>query len=251
MMRLVTVTTLLLVGSGTVLVGGPALAADPTTLECLISYEDSVTLKNRHALTAARARLLICSSTACPADIRNECVARGHAIDAAIPTIIFAFKDATGAALADVTVTMDGELLAEPLQGNALSVDPGAHTFTFDVAGRPKVEKPLMILEGQKERREAVVFEAAMTATPVPAPRLPPRATSDSLGASGHVETALLATPPTTKERRSSPVYTRWWFWTTLAVVAAGGVATALLLSSGSDAPPAPPFGTKAAGAPQ
>src|SRR5450432_2246795 len=247
MMRFVTVTTLLLVMGGTLLVGGPALAADPTTLECLISYEDSVTLKNRHALTAARARLLICSSTACPADIRNECVARGHAIDAAIPSVIFAFKDATGAALADVTVTIVGELLAEPLQGNALSVDPGAHTFTFDVAGRPKVEKQLMILEGQKERREAVVFEAAMAATPVPAPRLAPRPPNDPPGASSRIETALQANPPTTTERRSSSVYTRWWFWTTLAVVAAGGVATALLLSSGSDTPLAspPPFGTK------
>jgi hypothetical protein len=247
MMRFATVAAVLLVSGGTVLVDRPARAADPTTLECLTSYEDSVTLKNRHALIAARAQLLICSSASCPADIRNECVERMRAIDTAIPTVVFEAKDAAGAALVDVTVTMDGDLLAEGLQGTALSIDPGAHTFTFDVVGRPRVEKQLMILEGQKARRERVVFKAVAAATPVPALPLAPPSATQRREASSRVEAALRADPTTTKDRRSSPVYTRWWFWTTLAVVAAGGVATALILSSGSNTPQLP-FGTKPAG---
>jgi hypothetical protein len=256
MTRFVTaVTPLLLVSSAMVLVGRPALAGAPTTLDCFTSYEDSLTLKNQHKLVATRTQLLICSSAPCPADIRTECVERTRAVDAAMPTIVFEAKDAAGADLAHVTVKMDGELLIERLEGNALSVDPGPHTFTFDVAGKLSVQKQLVIVEGQKERRERVVFETAAAVAAAAqigpaAPRLqaPPSATNPT-DASSRIEASLEAAAPPTEDRRSSPVYTRWWFWTAIGVAAAGGVVTALVLSSGSGTPEVstPPFKTQRA----
>jgi hypothetical protein len=45
-------------------------------------------------------------------------------INAAIPTVIFEAKDGAGGDLSAVRVTMDGEVLAERLEGTALSINP-------------------------------------------------------------------------------------------------------------------------------
>jgi hypothetical protein len=143
-----------------------AQAAEPTTAACLASYEESLTLKKRHALRASRAELLVCSSASCPLDVRGECIERVHEVDLATPTIVFAAKDEAGNDLFDVSVTMDGEKLAARLDGTALPLDPGAHTFTFDAARKQTLRKQLVISEGQKARRELITFEA-------PAPKSP------------------------------------------------------------------------------
>jgi hypothetical protein len=140
--------------------GGRAWADGPTTVDCLTANETSLTLRNRNALRAARAQLLICSAESCPADIRNECIRGVGEVNQAMPTIVFEAKDASGHSLLAVSVKMDGEPLARRLEGTALSIDPGQHTFTFESAGGPTLEKQLLILEGEKDRRESVVFEA-------------------------------------------------------------------------------------------
>jgi hypothetical protein len=87
-----------------------------------------------------------------------------------MPTVVFEAKDAAGAIVFAVKVNMDGTVLAERLQGSALPIDPGEHSFTFEVAGRPSVEKHLMIFEGEKLRRERVEFEALAAPQPPPPP---------------------------------------------------------------------------------
>jgi hypothetical protein len=162
------VALIAVVGSVTTLLTRPALGAEPTTLECITAYEDSVPLRKNHQLKAARAKLLTCSWESCPADVRAECLGRLSEIDTSMPTIVFEAKDAAGAIVFAVKVKMDGDLLAERLQGSALPIDPGEHTFTFEVAGRPSVEKHLMIFEGEKLRRERVEFEAIAVAKLAP-----------------------------------------------------------------------------------
>ena len=154
----------------TTLLSRQALGAEPTTLECITAYEDSVPLRKNHQLKAARVKLLICSSESCPADVRTECIGRLSEIDASMPTVVFEAKDAAGAIVFAVKAKIDGELLAERLQGSALPIDPGEHTFTFEVAERPTVEKHLMIFEGEKLRRERVEFEAIAAPRPTPPP---------------------------------------------------------------------------------
>ena len=66
---------------------------------------------------------------------------------------------------------MDGQPIAERLEGTALSIDPGAHTFTFETAGQANIEKQFVVHEGEKDRRERIVFGAPMvTAAPTPRP---------------------------------------------------------------------------------
>lgn len=149
----------------------PAWASDPTTADCLSATESSLTLRNQHKLRDARAQLLICSAATCPADIRQECVRRVAEVNAAMPTIVFEVKDAAGNDLTGVRVEMDGGVLAEHLEGTALSIDPGEHNFTFTRATEPAVQKAFVIREGEKDRRERVVLgSAAVAVAPAPAP---------------------------------------------------------------------------------
>ena len=149
---------------------GLARAADPTNADCLAASEASLKSGNEHKLRAERSQLLVCAAPNCPADIRKECSRRVDEVNAQIPTIIFAAKDASGADISAVKVTMDGEVLAERLEGTALSIDPGEHTFTFEMAGQPPVFKKLLIQEAQKDRREIISLGAATT-TPGPGPQ--------------------------------------------------------------------------------
>jgi hypothetical protein len=160
-------------------------AADPTTADCLAATESSVKLGNEHKLRAERAQLLTCASANCPADIRKDCTSRVEEVNAQIPTVIFRAKDASGADITAVKVTMDGEVLADRLEGTALSIDPGEHTFTFETAGQSPVTKKLVIQQNQKDRAEVVTFGVATTAAGAP-PIAEGTAVSSPDAGSGH-----------------------------------------------------------------
>jgi serine/threonine-protein kinase len=149
------------VAASLALIPAAASAADPTTADCLAAADSSADLRPAHKLRAAREKLLICSAATCPLDVRNECIRRVAEVNAAIPTIVFETKDASGNDVAAVKVTMDGQVLATRLEGVALSIDPGEHSFAFEAAGQPPLQKSFVIREGEKERRERIVFGRA------------------------------------------------------------------------------------------
>ncbi len=133
-------------------------AANPTTAECLSAADSSLQLRGEHKLRAARAQVLICASTSCPAAIQTVCLGRVDQINAALPTVVFEAKDAAGNDLPNVRAAMDGQPLADRLDGSALTVDPGEHKFEFVAPDNTVVEKTIILHEGEKDRRERVVF---------------------------------------------------------------------------------------------
>jgi hypothetical protein len=135
-----------------------AAADEPTTADCLAASEKSLTSKSEHRLRMERTQLLTCAAPSCPADVRRECVRRVDEVNIAIPTIIFEAKDGAGNDLGAVKVSMDDEVLAERLEGTALSVDPGEHTFVFETAGGLALTKTFIISVSQKDRRETITF---------------------------------------------------------------------------------------------
>lgn len=141
-----------------------AHAGDPTNADCVAANEAALKAGNEHRLRADRNQLLVCASATCPTDIRMECVRRVGEVNAAIPTIIFDVKDAAGNDLTAVKVTMDQEVLAERVEGIALSIDPGEHNFVFETAGQPTLTKRFVIREAQKGRRETIRFGTPTTA---------------------------------------------------------------------------------------
>ena len=165
-----------------------AEAADPRVADCLAASDASIQLGDRHALRAERAQLLVCSAASCPADVRQECLRRVDDVSARIPTIVFSGKSASGGDLQAVRITMDGEVLATSLDGIAVPVDPGEHTFVFDAPGQPALTRKLLVIEGQRDRREVAVFggpQAPALATPATLPTLAtgsPAQAADSRG---------------------------------------------------------------------
>jgi len=108
-------------------------------------------------------------------------------LNAAVPTVVFTVKTAAGDELAAVNVTMDGEAVADHLDGSALSLDPGSHQFTFDVAGQPPLTKTVILHEGEKNRRETIVLgpiAVPIAAAPAPLPA-PPAGAAPSSGGHG------------------------------------------------------------------
>jgi hypothetical protein len=91
--------------------------------------------------------------------VRDDCNQRLDELERAQPTIVFDARDSQGHDVSDVTVEVDGRPLVQRLDGIAVAVDPGEHTFTFDAKGRgPKVTKKFVLREGEKSRREQILL---------------------------------------------------------------------------------------------
>src|SRR5438046_1116337 len=133
-----------------------ARAAEPTADECLAASEKWIALRGQHRLLEARSALLVCASTSCPGEVRDECAQRIGEINASIPTVVFEAKDAGGNDLSAVRVTMDGRPLLDRLEGASTAIDPGEHTFVFETAGQPSAQKKIMIVEGARDRHESI-----------------------------------------------------------------------------------------------
>jgi hypothetical protein len=135
-----------------------AQATEPTTAECMIAHDEGTDLRAKHDLRAARARLQVCSAETCPAGLRAACADEARQVSAAIPTLILDAVDAAGNDVSHVTVTMDGEPLIDRIDGTAVAVEPGAHRFSFRVAGRPEEVKTLFMTEGEKNKRVRIAI---------------------------------------------------------------------------------------------
>jgi hypothetical protein len=132
-----------------------ALAAPPTKEQCIAANEAVQYLREGHKLREAHEKLLLCVSDSCPRPVREDCAQRLEEVARATPSIVFDVKDLAGNDVGGVKITMDGQPLTGSA-GAAVELDPGEHTFVFEAAGLPKVEKKLVVVEGVKGRREVI-----------------------------------------------------------------------------------------------
>lgn len=119
---------------------------------CLEAYDKAQTLRQDDKLVAAREQLLVCARNECPGILRKDCTQWLSEVDASMPTVVLAVQDSEGQDLVDVTVTVDGEPFATQIDGKAVPVDPGVHTFRFEAEGAEPVEEKVVIHEGAKNR---------------------------------------------------------------------------------------------------
>jgi hypothetical protein len=145
----------------TVTLGLPGVAradgASPMTTDaCISANSKAQELRRDGKLAAARTELNRCVSRQCPGMVRNDCVRRLDEVDRVQPTLVFSAKDGDGNDVVAVKVSIDGQPLTRQLDGSALAVDPGTHTFTFELPGQPPVSRQLVVHESEKERLESV-----------------------------------------------------------------------------------------------
>jgi hypothetical protein len=138
----------------------------PTTRECLSASEAWISAAKQHHPRAARDALVVCAAQSCPEDVRKECAMRLASVTLEVPTIVFEATDAHGKPLSAVRVSMDGERLAEQLDGTPLAVEPGEHRFTFESRDAVPQSRSLVIVQGQTDRHEAISLLSAGSAPP-------------------------------------------------------------------------------------
>jgi len=147
------------------------------TQACLAASEKGQHARAAGKLREAREQFNICGADACPAIVRRDCAQWQGEIASSLPTVVFGAKDKAGKDLFDVTVSMDGEVVTRKLDGKSVAVDPGPHTFKFEVPGMPAVTEKSLVKEGERARVLTVTFEggdAAGTATDKPTKPPPP-----------------------------------------------------------------------------
>ncbi|WP_437339349.1 hypothetical protein [Sorangium sp. So ce394] len=149
---------------------GARADAQPHKRACAAAYERAQGLRRDGKLLAAREALIACSQPTCPAAAVADCGPWLAEVEKSLPTVVIAAKDAHGRERLDVRVLVDGRPLAAALDGKALPVDPGPHTFRYEPASGPAVEERVLIREGEKNRAITVTLGASSAGAPASPP---------------------------------------------------------------------------------
>jgi hypothetical protein len=146
----------------------PAGRVDKAT--CLTAVTSGQRLRDTHKLVAAREQFRVCGRSECPAVVRSDCASWLAELDKTLPTVVLSAKDGAGRYVVDVRVSVDGQPLVGKLNGQAVAVDLGLHTFRFerlDDASKVATQQAL-VKEGEKAQSVSVVLSEAGSAAPPP-----------------------------------------------------------------------------------
>jgi hypothetical protein len=147
-----------------------ARAADEKDKEaCIRAVEHAQNARIDGKLREAREGFVTCARPVCPEAIRQDCTRWVTDVDASLPSVVFQAVWVDGHDATGMRVLVDGKLLADTEPGRAVVLDPGEHTFRFEVAGAAPVEARNVIREGEKNRVVRVTF-TPLTPPPSPAP---------------------------------------------------------------------------------
>jgi hypothetical protein len=136
---------------------------------CLDAAAKGQRLRRTHKLVEAREQLRVCAAAACPTVVQSDCAGWLATVEKALPSVVVTAKDDAGASLVDVNVTVDGQPFAARLDGQALSIDPGSHTFHFEAPGGSTLDQLVVVPEGEQNERVAVVLPKRSSPSPPPA----------------------------------------------------------------------------------
>jgi hypothetical protein len=230
----------------TLALAGPRASAQTHKKACAAAYERAQGLRRDGKLLEAREALIACSQPTCPAAAVADCGPWLAEVEQSLPSVVIAAKDASGRERLDVRVLVDGRLLATVLDGKALPVNPGPHTFRYEPAAGPAVEERVVIREGEKNRAITVILGAPAAGAPAQPPALA-RSAAPPLASPAAPPLASPAAPPAKSSvpaERSVPAEppVPGLAWASAAAGAAGiavfAVAGALSLEAEADLPP-------------
>jgi hypothetical protein len=146
----------------------PSLAHAQDAAACRDGYDRSQVSRDDGKLVEARRLLQQCSAVSCSAFVQKECVGWLSDVEARLPSVILSAKDDAGADLVDVAVSIDGHEGPRKLDGRAIDIDPGEHTFVFQLADGRKAEQRAFLREREKGKSVAVTMGAPRAAAASP-----------------------------------------------------------------------------------
>ncbi len=103
-----------------------------------------------------------CARAGC-ASLSGVCTLKHAQIVAQMPSVVPMVTDDSGAAVLDVEVKADGQVLCSHLDGRAVPIEPGGHEFTFSAGGEVFATQEVLIGEGQRNRPLNIVKHAPGT----------------------------------------------------------------------------------------
>lgn len=141
---------------------------------CVNGFEQSQISRRAGRLLAARKQLLDCVQPVCATALQVECTRWLAEVEQQTPTVVIS-ATAAGQDRSYVRVEVDGAVLTELLNGSAIAIDPGSHTFRFVYSDYPVVERTVVLRVGDKLRAVEVSFRRPKSsgAEPTPAPAAP------------------------------------------------------------------------------
>ncbi|GAC1351897.1 MAG: hypothetical protein NVS3B20_04830 [Polyangiales bacterium] len=130
---------------------------------CIKAFERGQTLRKSFALLEAQEQLRTCVRNVCPDVVKHDCASWLTEMEQSIPTVIISARDPAGVDLSDVHVSVDGRPLVDKLEGRAIPVNPGEHTFRYERAGSISQEQRLIINQAEKQRLMKVTLEPSLS----------------------------------------------------------------------------------------
>jgi hypothetical protein len=140
--------------AGASLGSSPALAQEADTQACLDAHGGGQVARSEGRLKDARNLFIKCASPSCPGMVRQDCAPWVGEVDRLIPSVLLSARTSKRDVV-DVTVSMDGSLIASRIDGKSIEVDPGEHVFRFEHPDYPPVEQRVVVREGEKGRSVA------------------------------------------------------------------------------------------------
>ena len=127
---------------------------------CATEAEEGQAARAAGKLRAARAHVIACSRESCPRVVRNDCVRWLVEVETELPSVVIRAHDATGADVSDVTVFVDGEMVAERVDGRPIAVDAGEHVVRIARRSGAAVSQRLVVRSGEHARIVSMQLEA-------------------------------------------------------------------------------------------
>ncbi len=153
--------------------------AQDQTKACIAASEEGQRLRDDRKMKRAREQFLLCMKETCPGIIKRDCAEWFNQAESAMSSVVPSAR-VCGKDIFDARVSVDGQVVAEKLDGKALPVDAGPHKFKFEIRdkkGQTKVvEEDVLVSEGQRNKSVMGSFEspavdcgAGFSTTPPPA----------------------------------------------------------------------------------
>jgi len=137
----------------------PLVTEGPSKEQCIDANEAAQKLIRAGSFAEARPHVDLCQSASCPEVVRTDCADLAKAMVQTMPTIRFEARDAKGALVTNVKITMDGKVVAERIDATPLTVDPGKHSFEFESPGLPRTSKTISLNAGEQRTEQVEMVD--------------------------------------------------------------------------------------------
>ncbi len=131
---------------------------------CMDAPVQGQKLQRSGKLMAARDKFALCAQKSCPGEIVRDCTGWMQDVSKAIPSVVAAARDSSGADVLDASLSIDGGAAA-PIGARAVELDPGSHHLVFHRSGAPDFVRDLVLHEGEKDRQIVATFAGASPRT--------------------------------------------------------------------------------------